>query len=124
MTAPSVANLDRGSNHLAPDRPRMQLLDWAPVGRGALVGRARIRLPSGLEITDVAVFQKDGRRWSQFPAEVMRDREGRPLVDANGKARYRSSIRWETRPLQDRFSDTLVALVLAAHPAAFNFGAS
>src|SRR4051812_32820205 len=34
---------------------RMELLSWEPGGSGALIGRARVRLPSGLEIADVAI---------------------------------------------------------------------
>jgi hypothetical protein len=45
-------------------RPRMQLLEWQAIGKGSLIGRARVRLPNQLEIADIAVFEKDGRRWA------------------------------------------------------------
>ena len=97
----------------APDRPRMRLLEWQKIGKGALIGKAKIVLPIGLEISDIAVFEKAGRRWAQFPAEPMRDAEGQPITDENGKVKYRSSIRWATRELQERFSETLIALIEA-----------
>ena len=100
-------------------RPKIQLLEWTPVGKGALVGRAKIWLLPGLEIRDVAVFEKGGQRWAQFPSEAMRDRDGQPLTDDNGRIRYRTSIRWANRELQDGFSAAVVELVLAAHPSAF-----
>jgi hypothetical protein len=113
-----------GNAFLHPEPwPKLRLLQWEPVGRGALIGRARIWLPPGLEIGDVAVFEKDGRRWAQFPSEPMRERDRRPLTDANGRIRYRSSIRWANRELQERFSTALVRLVLQRHPEAFAGGA-
>jgi hypothetical protein len=48
----------------------------------------------------------------------MRDRDGQPLTDENGRSRYRSSIRWASRELQDGFSAAVVELVRAAHPGA------
>lgn len=56
---------------------------------------------------------------AQFPSEPMRDRDGQPLVDDNNRIRYRSSMRWATRELQDRFSGAVVALIRAAHPETF-----
>jgi hypothetical protein len=96
--------------------PRAILLDFTPLVAGALVGRARVRLPSGLEIADIGIFRKDGRAWAQLPAEPMRNQHGEVLKDDRGKVRYRSSLKWQTKDLQDRFSATLLALVAAAHP--------
>jgi hypothetical protein len=43
----------------------MELLDWSRIANaGALLGKAKVRLPCGIEISDVAIFQKDGRRWA------------------------------------------------------------
>jgi hypothetical protein len=47
------------------------LLIVAAVG-GALLGRAKVRLPNQLEISDIGIFSKEGRRWAQLPAEMMR----------------------------------------------------
>jgi len=99
-------------------RPRMQLLAWTGIGKGALVGRAKVRLPSGLEIADIAIFAKDGRSWVQLPAQVVRDADGRPLTDERGKVRYVSPIKWSTWELQEAFSNALVTLVRIQHPDA------
>ena len=39
----------------------------------------------------------------------------RHLKDDRGKVRYRSTIKWSTRELQERFSFVLIALIEATH---------
>jgi len=106
------------------DRPKMRLIEWNQVNKGFLVGRAKIILPNGLEIADIGIFSKDGRVWSQMPAQQVRGADGRPITDDRGKPRYVSSIKWSTRELQDGFSEALIALVLAEHPGAIPGGNS
>lgn len=73
-------------------------------------------MPAGLEISDIAVFEKGGRAWCQLPAEPMRDyATGELLKDAAGKIRYKSQLRWASRELQDGFSAAVVAAVEAQH---------
>jgi hypothetical protein len=51
-----------------PAPSRMQLLDWVANGKGgALLGRAKVRLPNQLEISDIAVFEKDDHLTSEVP---------------------------------------------------------
>jgi hypothetical protein len=100
----------------ATDTPRMRLLDWKPLSAGALLGRASVEL-NGLVISDVGIFAKDGARWSQMPAEPMRDRDGQLLKGENGKVRYRSPLKWKTRELQERFSHALISAIEAQHGA-------
>jgi hypothetical protein len=80
-----------------------------------LIGRVRIRLPCRLEISDVGVFEKAGVRGAQLPAEMMRDATGMVVKDDRGKTRYRSTIKWSTRDLQERFSRALIELIEAEH---------
>jgi|HubBroStandDraft_4_1064222.scaffolds.fasta_scaffold10181_3 hypothetical protein len=96
-------------------KPRMQLLEWRRIDKGALIGRASVLLPNGLQIADVGIFAKDGRSWAQLPAEPMRDAAGQMLKDDKGKVRYRSALRWSTKDLQDGFSSALVGLIEAEH---------
>jgi hypothetical protein len=67
--------------------PCLRLLEWSRIDKGALLGKVKILLPNGLEISDVAVFEKDGRRWATLPSQVIRDYSGQPLKDNQGKAR-------------------------------------
>ena len=93
----------------------MKLLGYEAINKGSLLGRAKVRLPNRLEISDIGIFEKDGRRWVQLPAEIMRDRDGQPLRDDRGKTRYRSPLRWESRDLQDGFSTALIELIEIEH---------
>jgi hypothetical protein len=54
----------------------LRLLDWKRVDKGALVGRAAVLLPSGLQISDIGIFENGNGRGAQLPAEMMRDAAG------------------------------------------------
>ena len=98
----------------APDCGR--LLDWRRFDKGALIGRATVLLPSGLQISDIGIFANANGRWAQLPSEMMRDSDGQPIKDTvTGKTRYRSPLKWSSRELQERFSASLVALIEAEH---------
>ncbi len=107
MNAPNAAGA------LPPSR--MKLRTWRPNRKGALVGHAAITLPNQLEISDIAIFSKDGSRWAQFPSEPMRDAEGQVIRDDRGKIKYRSALKWATRELQERFSHALIEAIEAEH---------
>ena len=96
------------------DRRGLRLLDWKPLSTGALLGRATVEI-DGLIISDIGLFQRDGARWTQMPAEPMRDRDGRIIKDDRGKVRYRSPLKWKNRDLQERFSATLIAEIEAEY---------
>jgi hypothetical protein len=98
-----------------PARARLQLLEWQRIDKGLLLGKGKVLLPCGLEISDVAVFEKDGRQWATLPAELLRDMGGQPLKDSAGKARYRSSLKWSSRELGDGFSRAVIAAIEAEH---------
>jgi hypothetical protein len=99
----------------ADDR-RMKLIEWEPIGKGMLLGRATVEL-DGLVISQIGIFAKEGSRWAQLPAEVQRDREGGIIKDERGKAKYKSTIRWRNRELQERFSFALISAIEAKHGA-------
>lgn len=89
----------------------MRVLEWHPINKGSLVGKARIWLPCGLEISDVAVFEKDGRRWATLPSEPQRGQDGQPIKDDRGKIKYRTLIGWQSRELQSRWAEALIDLL-------------
>jgi hypothetical protein len=101
---------------MTPDnRPRLRLLSFERIDKGALVGKAKVRLPNQLEIDGIGVFQKDSRRWSQMPSEVTRGRDGNSLKDEHGSPPYRPPLKWANRDLQDGFSAALIELIEAEY---------
>jgi hypothetical protein len=49
------------------------------------------------------------------------DRDGKH-VKPDGKPQYSAILEWKSRDLADRFSETVVELVLAEYPAALDGG--
>jgi hypothetical protein len=92
----------------------LRLLDWRRVDKGALVGWATIMLPSGLQITDIGIFQRGDDRWASLPSEQMRDPSGQVIRDERGKVRYRSPLKWSTRELQEGFSRAVIEAIETA----------
>jgi hypothetical protein len=53
----------------APDRPRLRLISFKPLTKGALRGFAHVELPSGLRITDCPVLISNGKTWATLPSK-------------------------------------------------------
>jgi hypothetical protein len=107
----------------APDTPtrrRMGLVAFKAMVKGSLVGFADVRLPSGLEIHDCAVLTSNGKSWAALPAKPVLDRDGRQIIDANGKKKFVPILSWPDRATADAWSDRVVDLVRAEHPEAFD----
>jgi hypothetical protein len=99
-----------------PERPRMSLVSWKPIVKGALRGFASIELPIGLKIYDIPVLVGKNGPWAGLPSKPQIDRDGRQKTDVNGKAAYTPMLEWKDRDLSDRFSAAVVGLVRAEHP--------
>jgi hypothetical protein len=98
----------------------MRLLDCRPIHKGKVLAATRLELPFGLRINDVLIFAgKDGRPFATLPAKPLLDRERRQRIGPDGRALYTPILEWCDRELGSRFSDTVVALVLEAHPEVF-----
>jgi hypothetical protein len=104
------------------ERPRMRLLAWRPLQKGALRGFASVQLPIGLQIEDCPVYVGRNGPWATLPSRPMIDGDGRHKRDTNGKPQYSAILKWRDRDLQSRFSDTLIALFLEQSPAALDDG--
>jgi hypothetical protein len=100
-------------------RPRLRLLKWRPVAKGALRGFADVEFWFGLKIADCPVLVSHGRAWVSFPGRpVLTD--GRHRQDEHGKPAYATLLSWRDRKLQDRFSAAVIELLLEAHPGALD----
>jgi len=93
------------------------ILDWRPMKRNSLLGFAKIQL-GALKISDVTVNTNSGRLWAGLPSKPMIDREGAAMRNDAGKIRYVPILEWDNKNTGDRFSDSVVAALEAAHPGA------
>jgi len=99
----------------ALDRPRMRLISFRPISKGALRGFVSIELPIGLGIEDCPVLVGNNGAWAALPSKPVLDREGR-RARSDGKPQYAAIMKLRDRELQDRFSQAVIKLVRAAHP--------
>jgi hypothetical protein len=100
----------------------IRLRKWSRVQRNTLRGFADLTVPGiGLDIDDVAIHEKGGRRWASLPARPMIDANGVTLRDEKGKVRYSSPLRWLNHGLAARFGERVVALVLKHRPRGFRW---
>jgi DNA-binding cell septation regulator SpoVG len=94
--------------------------DWKPLRKGALRGFCTATLPSGMVIYEISVLVSNGKPWCSPPSKPMIDRDGRAMLDDAGKRRYSKIIEFTTKDTRDRFSDAVIAALVAAHPEALS----
>lgn len=92
--------------------------EFKAVRSNSLRGFARVRMPSGMILHDVALHQRGDERWASPPGKPVVGRDGTQIVKA-GKAVYSPVISFASKELRDTFSSAIVAAVEAAHPEAF-----
>jgi hypothetical protein len=93
--------------------------DFRALRKNSLRGFVRVRLPSGMILSDVAIHAgSDHKAWAAPPSKPMIDREGHVLRDPEDKVRYVPIIAFAAKGHRDRFSALVVAAVLEAHPEA------
>ena len=96
----------------------MKILDWRPMRRNALIGFAKIELPSGMVIADVTILTGANGPWASPPSKPMIGRDGIAIKDDAGKIKYSAVIDFVSKELRDRFSNVVIAALRAAHPEA------
>jgi hypothetical protein len=83
----------------------------------SLRGFAKVVLPSGMTLTDVAIHVGDERAWASPPSRPMLNRDGIALRDAaTGKIRYSPIISFSSKELRYRFSDAIIEAMRLARP--------
>jgi hypothetical protein len=92
---------------------------WNALHQNTLRGFAIIRIQElQLILRDVAVHEKDGRRWAQLPSRPQL-KDGKAITDAAGKVQYFPTASFESREVADAFSAAVIAAVLKREPNAF-----
>lgn len=96
----------------------ISISDWRPRRSGALRGFVSATMPSGIVIHEIGIFAKSGQTWATPPSKPLVDRDGRPMLDASGKRRYAESLAFTSAEIKSRWSEAIVAALVAAHPEA------
>ena len=97
----------------------IQILEWKPLRKGSLLGFAKIKMPSGMILSDVTVLQGGRGAWASPPAKPLIDRDGMVQKDANGKTKYASLVEFTSKEIRDKFSNAVIDGLRASHPDAF-----
>jgi hypothetical protein len=109
-----LAGAGGGATSACP--PSFVVEEFTPVIDNTLVGLARVRLPSGLILHDVAIHKRNGTAWAVAPSKPMLDRNGVQVKNATGKPLCVPIVTFASRELRDRFSAAVIDAVRAAHP--------
>lgn len=139
MTAPAErggrAGADRcvisggDAHHVASGRPDRKSVtgahvssavieEWREMRRNSLLGFARVRLPSGMILHDVAVHRTGDRHWASPPARPMVGKNDLVVRDNDGKVKYSPCIEFAGREIRDRWSGLVIEALRVAHPKA------
>jgi hypothetical protein len=96
----------------------MRLVSWRQLRRGRLYGFAQVELPIGLTIAEIPVLQGPDGPWAALPGKPELERDGKTVrLGADGKPVYRELLAWRSKRLREAFSERVVGLIRAAHPA-------
>lgn len=99
---------------------QISVTDWKPMTRGTLRGFVTVSMPSGLILREVSIGQSHGRAWAMPPSKPMIDRNGCVMLDDAGKKRYSPLFEFASAEIRHRWSEAVVAALLAAHPEALD----
>jgi hypothetical protein len=73
-----------------------------------------------LKIFDVALHEKNGKRWAALPSKPQVNREGYVLRGENNKIKYAPVMAFDSREAGDQFSRLAIAAVLERFPRVFD----
>ena len=78
---------------------------WKAYEKNTLKGFADLWLRAArLNISGVAVHEKNGKRWVQLPARPQLDKDRNLVRDSDGKVQYAKVIDFDSREVADRFN--------------------
>lgn len=103
------------------DKLAVEIDSFRPLRSNTLIGFACILIPKlHLRIYDIAIHQKDGKRWIGLPARPQVAKDGTVRRDESGKIAYVRTLEFADRPTADAFAARLIAALLEHSPAAFD----
>lgn len=96
----------------------IRITDWKPVRKGALLGFARMEMPSGMVLIDCTILTGANGPWASPPGKPMVGSDGTVARDANNKTRYTAVVDFVSREHRTRWSEAVIAALQASHPEA------
>ncbi len=102
-------------------QPPMVIEEFKAVEKNTLRGWARVKLPSGLILSDVGIFydRDSDRAWASAPSKAMIGRDGAQMRSAkDSKPLYVPVVSFETGAIYRKFSDAVIAALRLAYPQA------
>src|SRR4051794_17696828 len=103
----------------------IRLLGFKVIGKSGLAGFASVELDIGLRLFDLPVFSNgQSGPLVALPRKPSLDRERHQRVGGDGKPVFEPVAEWKDRDTSNAFSSAIVALISAAHPEAFQGGAT
>ena len=97
----------------------LKILDWREMRRNSLLGFAKVEFPSGMIVSDVTVLQGEKGPWASPPSKPMIGRDGTVMKDDAGKVRYVPIIEFTSKDVRNRWSDSVIEAMRAAHHEVF-----
>jgi hypothetical protein len=91
--------------------------EFKTLERNSLRGFCRVRMPSGMILHDVGIYEKDGKRWASPPSKPAIGRDG-TAFKKDGKPVYTPIVSFASKEVRDRFSDAVIEALQLAHPEA------
>jgi hypothetical protein len=90
------------------------VIDWkrVPNSAGTFIGFVTAMYGS-LLIRDCPVNRTAGRVWVGLPGKPQVGKDGQALRDERGKLKYVAILEWPDRAASDKFSETVVADIIA-----------
>jgi hypothetical protein len=90
--------------------------EFVVVTKATLRGFARVRLPSGLVLHDVAIHQRDGTAWASPASKPVLNRDGQQMKDQNGKLLWSPIISFTSREVRDRLNTAILDALRQSRP--------
>jgi hypothetical protein len=107
-TASKYSLFSLGSSVLNFEDAKMLFKTSSPrhIRKGTLVGAFDLEMPSGLKILGAMLFEKDGKRWVNFPSKEW--------IDKDGNKKYLPLLEFTSSEVRDRFQAEVLPLAEAA----------
>jgi hypothetical protein len=107
-------------NENNPAKFTIRCTGFRPLHRNTLQGFAAVTIAElKLEVHDIAIHEKNGKRWAQLPAKPQ-VRDGALIKDDSGKVQYTPVMQFASRTVSDAFSARVIEAVLDLFPEAFD----